>query len=450
WLPQGEIGNSPTSGVTVPESWGPYAGQMLHGDVTHGGVKRVFMENIDGVYQGAVFRFGQGMEAGTNRMVLGPDDALYVGGVGSNGNWQHSAAPYWFGLQKLDWTGDVPFEMLAIRPGNGGVELEFTQPLAEGELSPSSFRVRQFRYEPTKDYGGPKVDDRRLEVASVTANAERTKVWLQLGDADAMKPGHVIYVNLRDRGRDAVRSIDGAEPWTTEGWYTMNVMPDRRPDYAGEASAAFEVEDDFMLLFDGTDASMDANFRGFKRNFIPDAWQVKDGNLTLVRGGAGDLVTKQRFRDFDLRLQWNVSKGGNSGIMYRVAEEGDHTFATFATGPEMQVLDDERHGDARNGRDRMAGALYGLYAVPEPSPVNEAETWNDVRIVARGTQVQHYLNGELVVDVDMASDEWKQKIAASKFADWPRFAKESEGHIALQDHGDVVRYRHIRIKRLDD
>jgi cytochrome c len=125
WLPQDEIGNSPSTPMLMKD--GPYAGQMIHGEVTHGGVKRVFVEKVNGQYQGAVFRFTQGLEAGVNRMVWGPDGALYVGGIGSTGNWQHYGTQ-WYGLQRLKYNGKSTFEMLAVRAKSDGVEIEFTEP----------------------------------------------------------------------------------------------------------------------------------------------------------------------------------------------------------------------------------------------------------------------------------------------------------------------------------
>ncbi len=124
WLPQDEIGNSPSTPLAIND--GPYKGQMIHGEVTHGGIKRVFVEKVNGEYQGVVFRFIQGLEAGVNRIVWGPDGALYVGGVGNPGNWQQSGK-LWYGLQRLKYNEKPAFEMLAVRAKNDGVEIEFTR-----------------------------------------------------------------------------------------------------------------------------------------------------------------------------------------------------------------------------------------------------------------------------------------------------------------------------------
>lgn len=125
WLPRDEIGNSPSQPVLIPE--GPYKGQMLHGEVTHGGLKRVFLEKVNGSYQGCVFCFSQGLEAGINRMVWGPDGALYLGGVGMVGGWAWQEKH--FRLQRLEYNGESTFEILAIRATSNGFEIQFTEPL---------------------------------------------------------------------------------------------------------------------------------------------------------------------------------------------------------------------------------------------------------------------------------------------------------------------------------
>lgn len=209
-----------------------------------------------------------------------------------------------------------------------------------------------------------------------------------------------------------------------------------------EAGEAEEID-----LFDGTEESAKQHWRGFKADEFPDGWQVEED--ALVRAdAAGDIVTREKFRDFELTLEWKVDEGGNSGVFYRVSEEGEGTDSVWYTGPEYQILDDDRHPDGRSPLTR-AGSLYAMYPVPEPSPVNPAGEWNQTRIRIEGDRVQHFLNGEKTVDVEIGSEEWKERLAESKFADLNRFGTEEEGHIAIQDHGDRVCFRNIRIKRLD-
>ncbi len=175
---------------------------------------------------------------------------------------------------------------------------------------------------------------------------------------------------------------------------------------------------------------------------MPAGWQVVDGALTRV-GPAGDLITRERFRDFELTLDWMVAEGGNSGIMYRVTEDAGQT---YETGPEMQVLDDARHPDGRSPLT-AAGAVYGLYPA-RPGVVHAAGRWNTARIVVRGNHVEHWLNGVRVVAYEIGSPDWVARVASSKFKDWPGYGRAPSGHIALQDHGDRVAYRSIRLRAL--
>ena len=215
WLPQNEIGNSPTEPVLIHN--GPYKGQMLHGDVTHGGIKRDFLEKINGQYQGAVFRFTQGLEAGVNRLEWGPDSALYVGGVGMVGGWSWKERQY--GLQKLNYNGKTTFEMLAIRARPDGFEIEFTEPLSsEQSIAPADLVVEQWRYEGTSAYGGPKLDLKKLTVTNAELSQDRKRVHLRV---KGLKKEHVVYFMLPEK----LRSQGGQSLWSSEAWYTLNNIP---------------------------------------------------------------------------------------------------------------------------------------------------------------------------------------------------------------------------------
>ena len=215
WLPQDEIGNSPSQPVLIPS--GPYQGQMLHGEVTHGGLKRVFLEKVKGSYQGCAFRFSQGLEAGINRMVWGPDGALYVGGVGMVGGWAWQENQ--FGLQRLEFNGESTFEILAIRATSDGFEIEFTQPLANDVgNNPDDYTLQQWWYKPTAAYGGPKLDLEDLVIQNVSVSNDRKKVRLTL---PGIKPEHVIYFYLGEH----FTNDSGQKLWTGESWYTLNSIP---------------------------------------------------------------------------------------------------------------------------------------------------------------------------------------------------------------------------------
>ena len=216
WLPEDEIGNSPSEPILMQD--GPYRGQLLHGDVTHGGIKRDFLEKVKGEYQGAVFRFTQGLEAGVNRLSWGPDGALYVGEVGMVGGWSWHGKQ--FGLQRLKYTGKPTFEMLAVRAQPRGFEIEFTEPLGdEKEWQASDFFVQQWWYQATKEYGGPKMDLKALKIAHLTVSEDRTRMTLEI---PGLKEGHVVYFRLPED----LRSADGQSLWSSESWYTLNHIPD--------------------------------------------------------------------------------------------------------------------------------------------------------------------------------------------------------------------------------
>ncbi len=210
-----------------------------------------------------------------------------------------------------------------------------------------------------------------------------------------------------------------------------------------QASPVQQASAGWMTLFDGT--GLDA-WRGFRMDTIPPCWgMAEDRTLHCTGEGQGDLMTRDTFADFVLELEWKISPCGNSGIMYRVTEVYD---APWKSGPEMQVLDNACHPDGANPLT-SAGACYGLYPPMDSTAVRPAGMWNQVRIVVDSAHVEHWLNGKKVVEYELWSEDWKQRVAASKFSKFPEFGKAREGHIVLQNHGDPVWYRNIRIQRLE-
>ncbi|WP_229068145.1 family 16 glycoside hydrolase [Actinoplanes sp. DH11] len=218
WLPQNEIANSPSTPLMLDA--GPYAGQMVFGDVTYGGVQRAFLEKVGGQYQGAVFRLTQGLEMGVLRLSQGPDGALYAGGLGAGGNWGQPGKLQ-YGLQKLTPNGTSVFDIKAMRAVADGFELEYTQPVSTTTAAQlaARYRATQWRYVSTPAYGGPKVDEETLPVTSATLSADRLKVTLKVA---GLKPGRVVHV----RSPRPFTSTSGASLWSTEAWYTLNSLAD--------------------------------------------------------------------------------------------------------------------------------------------------------------------------------------------------------------------------------
>lgn len=206
---------------------------------------------------------------------------------------------------------------------------------------------------------------------------------------------------------------------------------------------AAEKKDGWELLFDGTTTT---GWRGWKQDTAPEGWKAVDGALTRV-AKAGDLITKDQYASFDLMFEWRLAKNGNSGVFYHVAEAPDLP-NTYTTGPEYQLIDNDGHPDARNGPDRLAGGNYALHAPVNaaPKPIGE---WNQARILVDGPHVEHWLNGVKAVEYELWSADWKDRVEKSKFKAMPRYGLEKTGHIALQDHGDEVAFRNLKIKVLD-
>jgi cytochrome c len=215
YLPENEIGNSPSEPVLIKE--GPYKGQMLHGDVTYGGIQRDFLEKIDGEYQGCVFRFTQGLEAGINRMRFGPDGALYVGGVGMVGGWSWKEKQ--FGLQRIKYNGKPVFEMLSVQAKHDGFDITFTEPVNDSvKINSIPLKVQQWWYLPTADYGGPKKDLLDLSISTITISDDRRTLHLAI---NGLKEKRVVYFRLPEN----LKSRSGLPLWSGETWYTLNKIP---------------------------------------------------------------------------------------------------------------------------------------------------------------------------------------------------------------------------------
>jgi len=217
WLPQNEISNSPGNPILVKD--GEFAGQMLVGDVTYGGIQRTFLEKVDGEFQGAVFRHTAGLEVGVNRAIYGPDGAIYAGGTGEGGNWGE-AGKLRYGLQKLVPVNEDSFDMKEMRVIEGGFEIEYTDPVSDDVVAKlaDAYKIRQWRYVPTQQYGGPNVDEEPLFVDEATVSDDRKTVTLKI---DGLLPGHVVHI----RSPRPFASASGAELLSTEAWYTLNSLP---------------------------------------------------------------------------------------------------------------------------------------------------------------------------------------------------------------------------------
>lgn len=208
--------------------------------------------------------------------------------------------------------------------------------------------------------------------------------------------------------------------------------------------SAAEKKAGWRLLFDGQST---IGWRGYKQQDVPTGWMVQDGELRRV-AKAGDLVTVAEFGDFELVLDYKIEPGGNSGVMYRVAETEKYP---YETGPEFQIIDDEFVFPGETAKQpplQATGALYGFWPAAPGKRVNPPGQWNTARIVVRGTKVEHWLNGKKLLSGDMGTAEFAAMVAASKFRNKKDFAKLARGHIALQDHDGDLAFRNIKVREL--
>jgi hypothetical protein len=203
----------------------------------------------------------------------------------------------------------------------------------------------------------------------------------------------------------------------------------------------------WRLLFDGVSTK---GWRGFgKPAGTTNGWMAQDGwlrhNKTTGQDsvGKGDIVTVDTFNDFDLRFDWKVSVGGNSGVKYLVVENRDGPIAH-----EFQVIDDVKHPDALIGPNRTTGALYDVIAPPANKPIKPAGQINSGRILVNGNHVEHWLNGTKIIEYELGSAAMKEGKAKSKFKDVPGWEDKLKGHILLQDHGDEIAFQNIRLREL--
>ncbi len=327
WLPQNEIANSPSNPVQVTE--GPFDGQLLFGDVTYGGLQRGYLEKVNGEYQGAVFRMTQGLESGVSRISLGPDGAIYTGGIDGGGNWGQPGKLA-HGLQKLTPNGANAFDIREMRAVEGGFELEYTQPLSAETVADlvARYEATQWRYVPTADYGGPKIDEQQLGVSSATVSEDGTTVNLQLS---GLQPGRVVHV----RSPRPFAAESGEALWSTEAWYTLNSM-------VGENGHATEYEAETAGLSGG--AGINNDHLGYSGTGFVDGYGTQGATTTFNVSvpTAGTYTVGLRYSNgpnpFTGTKKVSLYANGTKLRQTSLASTGD--WDTWAT--QQETLDAER------------------------------------------------------------------------------------------------------------
>jgi len=211
---------------------------------------------------------------------------------------------------------------------------------------------------------------------------------------------------------------------------------------------AQEKTDGWKLLFDGKSIE---HFRNYNKPDAPvnEKWQVKDGAMTLTGKGGGDIITRDQYENFELVLDYKISPGGNSGLMFGVIEQPGKP--PYDSGPEIQIQDNQAGKDPQK-----AGWLYQLYQPVKDDKTGQpvdatkpAGQWNQLRFKMVGGKGEVWMNGVKYEEFEVGSADWNERVAKSKFAKWAAFGKSKKGHIALQDHGNEVAFRNVKIRQVD-
>ncbi|MCH8806133.1 MAG: DUF1080 domain-containing protein [Planctomycetes bacterium] len=450
WLP---ADRPKIEGVSVlPLRGGIFDGQVLVAARGGTGIQRMFVESAGETFQGCIFRFTQGLAGSVDRLTVAGD------GVYAHSPEYEAIDDLKIGDQLLRPLWQSPLEMVAVRALTNGLEIEFNKVLhRDVGWDPDSFYIEQWPFqlrsaprnqeatsgvdaEARATAHAPRRDGIRYPVKSAGVSGNRTRVFLEI---DGLKTSHVIYLRLLP----PCVAPRGGLPWSTEAWYTLNAIPNDRYGTVRVRPAQppqnvlseTERAAGWRLLFDGKTTQ---GWRGFKKDTIPDGWEVYKGCLVRV-GGGGDIITEEQFDNFELKLEWRISVGGNSGIFFRVSEQYRYP---WETGPEVQVLDNYEHADGRNPLT-TAGSNYALHA-PLRSSIRPVGLFNAMRLRVDGNRVEHWLNGLKIIEYELHSPRWKELVAKSKFSKMPHYGMMSKGHIDLQDHGDKVWYRNIKIRPL--
>ncbi|MEI6713621.1 MAG: family 16 glycoside hydrolase [Verrucomicrobiota bacterium] len=349
----------------------------------------------------------------------------------------------------------------------GAVRAEFQWP-ASGNTGNLSFRNSERGYYLSRDRSGVILRFENIEVGRFDAPTPKPNELYKL----ELRMSGMLVTGFLD-GEEVIRVDDDLRPDTS----TIFIKPGiflhdasvrnievlaltssikSTPDVAPTTNAALparssmagintltseELTAGWQLLFDGKDPAK--NWRGFKKDILPGNWAVREGELVCQKvtssNSTSDLVSKEQFESFELSIDWKISTRGNSGVMFRVQETETES---WKTGPEVQLLDN------LGGRDPIkAGWLYKLYSasVDSTKPVGE---WNNLRLICKNGKCEHWLNGTKYLEYEIGSADWNEKVADSPFKALPGFAKTPKGHICLQDHGDQVWFRNIKIRPL--
>ncbi|MDF1755377.1 MAG: DUF1080 domain-containing protein [Verrucomicrobiales bacterium] len=422
WFTQSTIANSPTQPVLIPEGFGKFGGQMLIGEMNKSRIIRLLLEEVNGVTQGACTPFldGHGLDMGINRLVFDKESRLIAGS-------SHLSWPGGEGMATITFHGEKTYQDIqAINITSSGFEVTFLEPITD-PASLKEVTLNRYTFDYHESYGSSQIDKEDLELKFSPLDDSGKQFAIELAASHK---------------KDFCYEFNFPMAYNPLLCYTVREIPEGD---TASLPATDDPDDDYgwVNLLKNDSLALWRNGSKTSRNKHPDVgelWSVKDGVLSLdksKKGRGGHIITKQDdYFNFELQFEFMISKGGNSGVKYRVNEQ--------TVGLEYQVFDDKSSKVTKN----TVAALYNLKAPTAESKAKKpGKEWNTGRIIAVGKSLKHWLNGDLVMEIEFGSDEWKEAVANSKFKDESGFASKP-GPILLQDHGDDVKYRNLRIRKI--
>ncbi len=447
WIPK-QIIVSPSQ----PIQWtnGPYKDQYLIGDIVDGGIRRAFIDVVDGTSQGGMMRFSQGFESGVNRLVWDKsNNNLYVGGVGITGDWQQGETLQ-YGLHKLAMTGKTAFEILETRLQTNGMKIIMTSPIHPGEvLQPSSFMATQWFYQPDLQYGGKMLGKTLLEIKSVSISEDRQEIFLEI---PGIKENRIVDIRIVSPFIDTEeRSL-----WSTKVWYTVHKKPSNQfvqvnpiPKVAANTLSDYEKQMDWELLFDGKSLE---KWHCYNKLSDCSSWKTTPEYFSLdYQNKIPDiadrehLISNKRYTNFELKFEWILERSGASGLMYGIQESSQYG-SPWQSGLEMQIIDNVHRLEGREPKQKT-GDLHDLIASKFPAAIPFG-SWNRGFIRVNNGYVEHWINGYKVVEFDINSEQFKLLKKKSRFAPYKDFGILTDRKIGIQDQGKEVRFRNFKIREL--
>ena len=417
WFPQSTMANSPTQPILIPEGFGPFGGQMLIGEMNKPRVIRLILEEVNGTTQGACTPFidKNGLDMGISRLAFHPDGSLILGNT-------HLSWAGGEGMARIVYHGKEGFQDVTdIKITPDGFLLEFLEKIANPDVL-KEVTMSRYTFDYHSSYGSSQIDKESLGLEFEAVGESGKKFKVTLGKAHK---------------KDFCYEFSFPMAHNPLLCYTVREIPESTT--AGAEGGDF----DWVNLLEGDTLELWRNGSKVSREKYPsvgEQWAIEGGLLSLDKtreGRGGHIITKdESYFNFELKFEFLISEEGNSGVKYRVDEE--------TVGLEYQVYDD---GKSKVTKNSLA-SLYNLKAASAEKKANAVgKEWNTGRVVAVGNSLQHWRNGELVMEIEFDSAEWKETVAKSKFKDNASFAR-APGPILLQDHGDNVMYRNLRIRKL--